>query len=426
MQRYRNTVWGAVGVVGCALAIAGCAIEDEGEPAAPLSDVGTDEPQAGELRVLRRGDVGPEVRDAYLFLRAFGYFPNPALREHQGWQPVIDREPADPEHFDELIEAAVAAYQQAQGLTVDGTLNEETRKLMQQPRCSFPDHYSPAPSSAKQGGPADYSTSTYKWGNSNVTFSYLNYTGDMSSGSIQWFVRAAFDRWAGTTNLSFTQVGSNGDIQIGFYQGDHGDGYPFDGPYNVLAHAFYPSVGDAHFDDAENWSENGSGIDFGTVALHEFGHAIGLNHSPVTGTVMYASYSTIRRDLTDDDIWGAQAMYGLKPITWSTTGPIAGRYCTQIHEGSDPHTWNDNYLCSTVNYGIQWSSAGPIGGLRCTQITEGSEPPEHTWHDNYLCVPTNSPLYFQWSSAGPIAGKTCTQWHESADPHTWMDNFLCY
>lgn len=424
MQQYRSIIWGAVGVAGCALAIAGCAGEDEGVADVPLSG-SEEEAQGGQLRVLQRGDTGPEVRDLYLYLRAFGYFPNPALHEYQGWKPVLDREPADPDSFDELLEAALLAYQRAHGLRADGVLNEETLALMNQPRCGFPDYYGGAPS-AKGTGTSHYSPSGYKWANGNLTFSYLNYTGDLPSGTIQWFVRGSLDRWAGVTGLSFTQTSANGDIQIGFYQGDHGDGYPFDGPYNVLAHAFYPSVGDAHFDDAENWSENGSGIDFASVAVHEFGHSIGLNHSADANAVMYAAYSTIRRDLTNDDISGAQAMYGLKPIAWSPAGPLAGRYCTQIHEGSDPHTWHDNYLCSTVNYGIQWSSAGPIGGLRCTQITEGSEPAAHRWEDNYLCVPTNSPLYFSWSSAGPIAGKTCTQWYESADPHTWMDNFLCY
>ena len=69
------------------------------------------------------------------------------------------------------------------------------------------------------------------------------------------------------------------------------------------------------------------------------------------------------------------------------------------------------------------------GNNRCTQIVESADP--HTWNDNYLCIPwadltsSSNRYIFQWSSAGPIPGKKCIQWHESADPHTWMDNYLC-
>jgi hypothetical protein len=118
--------------------------------------------------------------------------------------------------------------------------------------------------------------------------------------------------------------------------------------------------------------------------------------------------------------------HGGPNFVWSQSGPVAGRVCVQWNEEADPHTWTDNYLCSTADYGIRWSNSGPIGGMRCTQIHEGAEPELHTWTDNYLCVPTNSPLNLAWSSAGPIAGRQCTQIYEDADPHTWNDNYLCY
>jgi serine protease len=143
-----------------------------------------------------------------------------------------------------------------------------------------------------------------------------------------------------------------------------------------------------------------------------------------TGTAQAADARNIGR--MPDLRQAIQTLQGRPALSWSSSGPIAGRYCTQVHESADPHTWNDNYLCSTVDYGIRWSSAGAIAGMRCTQISEPSEPAKHTWNDNYLCVPTGSSLYFSWSSAGPIAGRQCTQIHESADPHDWYDNYLCY
>jgi len=65
--------------------------------------------------------------------------------------------------------------------------------------------------------------------------------------------------WSDVSALSFSETTGTPDIEIRFVRGSHGDGYPFDGPGSVLAHAYYPYSahplgGDEHYDDDETWT----------------------------------------------------------------------------------------------------------------------------------------------------------------------------
>lgn len=266
--------------------------------------------------VLRKGDRGPEVERLYTYLKTYGYFPNAALEGFAGWKPAVARAPADPRLFDETLEEGLRLFQRAQGLPEDGTLNRATRELMARPRCSFPDLQATAPRKGRssQGVSPFFVYSGARWPGNGVTFSFSNYTGDMSVADARGAVIGGIRRWSHVARISFTEVAPPGDIQVGWYSGDHGDGYPFDGAGGVLAHAFYPTNGDMHFDDAEFWSNNGSGYDLAHVSTHESGHAIGLNHSADSSAVMYAYYSG-RRDLAPDDILGAQYIYGTDAVS---------------------------------------------------------------------------------------------------------------
>ncbi|KAF2308618.1 hypothetical protein GH714_011417 [Hevea brasiliensis] len=114
--------------------------------------------------------------------------------------------------------------------------------------------------------------------------------------------------------LKEAPTGSNADIVIGFYRGDHRDRDAFDGPLGeVLAHAFYPQDGRFHYDADEDWSSNPNmnQFDLEYVAAHEIGHILGLAHSQDSNAIMYSiiPIGIIRRELTQDDIDGIHALY---------------------------------------------------------------------------------------------------------------------
>jgi hypothetical protein len=61
------------------------------------------------------------------------------------------------------------------------------------------------------------------------------------------------------------------------------------------------------------------------VAAHEFGHALGLNHSSTSGATMYSGYSYCsqsQRTLASDDINGAKALYPPSASASANTAPV--------------------------------------------------------------------------------------------------------
>lgn len=129
--------------------------------------------------------------------------------------------------------------------------------------------------------------------------------------------------WAQQTNLNFVVVSDNGDgIGSGAYQqGSNviGDirigGFDFGAGNSSLAQAFDPPpinnfsiAGDIQFNTAMPFGV-GNYYDLFTVAVHEFGHALGLDHSSTSTAVMYGTYNGIKSSLTTDDTNGIRDIY---------------------------------------------------------------------------------------------------------------------
>lgn len=156
---------------------------------------------------------------------------------------------------------------------------------------------------------------------SNV-FAAMNAQG--LSSTWQQEVRKAAAVWQVVTGVNIVQVSDDGsdfgtagnqqndsrfgDIRIGGAELAAG----------VLASAFLPPpfnggtlAGDFVFSSLPAWKVN-SNYDVRTVAIHEFGHSLGMDHSTIQSAVMYANYTGIKQTLTTDDSQGIQSIYGTR------------------------------------------------------------------------------------------------------------------
>ncbi|XP_053564554.1 collagenase 3 [Bombina bombina] len=192
------------------------------------------------------------------------------------------------------------------GMEVTGTLDSGSMDMMKRPRCGVPDV---AQFSLFPGRP--------KWMTNSLTYRIVNYTPDLPRQMVDDAIQRAFNVWSNVTPLRFRKVSmGEADILIQFGARSHGDFSPFDGPSGVLAHAFAPGRGlggDAHFDEDERWTSTRAGINLFLVAAHEFGHALGLDHSNDRRALMFPTYSSANLNnfrLSQDDISGIQSIYG--------------------------------------------------------------------------------------------------------------------
>lgn len=196
---------------------------------------------------------------------------------------------------------------------------------------------------------ASFNLASSKWGSSvlgtgggQVTWSFAltsapnGYQFDriLSEPEYQALIRDAFQAWEDIANIDFVEVAdsASSEMRLGW---DAIDG-PFgtvgqanwqarsDGSYDASAPRFSINSAEIRFDTAEDWTTaktpQANKVEFFSVALHEIGHAIGLQHTDDTSTIMFPTNSGLSA-LAAGDITGAQTLYG--PAANTTPAPAS-------------------------------------------------------------------------------------------------------
>jgi peptidoglycan hydrolase-like protein with peptidoglycan-binding domain len=251
---------------------------------------------------------GSHVDELQSYLRQYGYLPSEELaRDYPDHLPVVDEVP-EPGVLDNATVTALRALQRRNGLAETALLDAETVELIHRPRCANTD----ADRRDHSGEKFARTSSTPRINNSTITWKILNSDDGIALSDATGAVRTALNIWGREMDVTFRQESSTTatDITFKFAQ--------ISTPSNALAGTSFSNPPVITFDTDQRWSFTGAvpsdGFDIATVALHEVGHALGLEHSSIMSpepAIMRTSISprSIQRSLAGDDRTAIRTLY---------------------------------------------------------------------------------------------------------------------
>jgi hypothetical protein len=175
-----------------------------------------------------------------------------------------------------------------------------------------------------------YTTSGARWIGTPVPYVVNTANLDLPASAIVPAIRAGADTWAVQSNaaFAFTYAGqssqttnTNDGINLVLFR-NASSGSAIATTYSWFSGSTLIDTDIVFWDGAFQFFAGSSGCSGGfyieDIAAHEFGHALGLDHSTMSTATMYPSTSycnTANRSLDPDDLSGVLAIYGARPGT---------------------------------------------------------------------------------------------------------------
>ncbi|XP_055297619.1 matrix metalloproteinase-2-like [Sitodiplosis mosellana] len=218
------------------------------------------------------------------------------------------------------LKEAIKSYQQSNRIRVSGFIDHNTCKLMTQPRCAgmiLPQSLHSSKEDHLKHRVRRFANFELRWPRTNLTWRLVDE--NINNLNVDWvkgILKQALDVWSRETPLNFCEVNTKrADIEVGFSRSCELQAM-FKTTQKILGYANPPNPVKVilRFNAEQNWTPSpdnkDSGSDLMYAAVHEFGHALGLDHSNVEEAVMYASYRNEFKGLHEDDRNGIQILYG--------------------------------------------------------------------------------------------------------------------